>query len=641
MSRAPVLAEDYSGEDRQFAEATAELNRRVDGGTSWSGLERNQVFLNLGNPRGENQIPDFANISALAGFDFPDDSRGLAALDWDHDGDLDIITTNRSAPRVRIFENRFRPVPRDFLSILLRGGTVNRDAIGSRVELRVIKGEDVIVLNRTVRCGQGFLSQSSRWLHFGIPYGYSILSAEVFWAGSTEPVEIDALWSDQFFVIKQGEEQAELPVSEGFLREPFAVTQTEIPKRPPEIASIDGEPQIAHLERPVPLPAIPYTDLDGVERAILPSQERPLIVNLWATWCVPCVAELKAFAEAAQSLRDSGFDVLALCVDARPDKPEEVASAKKILKDTGFPFEAGFAGDRALALIHSAHNSAFLRPSQLPVPTTLVLAPGARLASVARGAIAPLDLAPGLEALSESPESWSAFSRPGEGRWIYQADTVYYVTIAKDMLERGWIEEAADFLISQRPGLETEGKKYGEMLTLTGTQLLDRGQRPRGIELLRAAVDVAPEFAVARNNLAVALLQANQGDEASGHLRAAIEADPEFADPKVNLARYELAQGRSSEALTLVEGILDSSYHPGAIRIQAQVLAARGETLELHRVFLEMTENEPANPAVWLNLGKLQLSTGDRPGALDSFRQAGSLDPGSEEIQRLIQSLQP
>ena len=53
-----------------------------------------------------------------------------------------------------------------------------------------------------------------------------------------------------------------------------------------------------------------------------------------------------------------------------------------------------------------------------------------------------------------------------------------------------------------------------------------------------------------------------------------------------------------------------------------------------------MVENEPKNPAVWVNLGKLQLGTGDKVGALESFRQAGTLDPGSDEIRGIIKSLQ-
>ena len=77
MSQAPVLADGYGGEDRAFAEATAELNRRVDEGTSWSGNERNKLFLNLGGPSGDLKVPDFADLSSVAGFDLPDDARAI------------------------------------------------------------------------------------------------------------------------------------------------------------------------------------------------------------------------------------------------------------------------------------------------------------------------------------------------------------------------------------------------------------------------------------------------------------------------------------------------------------------------------------------------------------------------------------
>ena len=92
MSQAPVEASEYRGAAKAYVEATMELNRQVDAGTSWSGNERNNLFLNLGK---EGAVPDFADASALMGFDFPDDSRGLVSLDWDFDGDLDFITTNR------------------------------------------------------------------------------------------------------------------------------------------------------------------------------------------------------------------------------------------------------------------------------------------------------------------------------------------------------------------------------------------------------------------------------------------------------------------------------------------------------------------------------------------------------------------
>ena len=46
-------------------------HEKLDRGASWSGHERNCVFLNTSDLR-------FANISAVSGLDFDDDGRGLA-----------------------------------------------------------------------------------------------------------------------------------------------------------------------------------------------------------------------------------------------------------------------------------------------------------------------------------------------------------------------------------------------------------------------------------------------------------------------------------------------------------------------------------------------------------------------------------
>ena len=299
------------------------------------------------------------------------------------------------------------------------------------------------------------------------------------------------------------------------------------------------------------------------------------------------------------------------------------------------------AGTEALDLIHSAHNSAFLRPSQLPVPSTLILAPGSRIASVIRGPAATEQLLPIIEALSAGEEAWQTLSHPtgGGGTWVHQPDTIFYVNIAKEMILRDQIREAADYLMAQRQWLAVEGKKFAEMLMLGGTKLLEKGEGELGTELLEAAVEAGPDLATARNNLAVALLQSGRGDDALPHLRAAIAADPDFIDPKVNLARYLAGSGSSAEARELAVEVLKSGYHPGAIRVKAQLLASSGQNFELHAVFQEMVENEPGNPSTWVNLAKLQLSTGDRNAALSSFERALALRPDDAELTRIVSSL--
>ena len=86
--------------------AAAELLQMLAEGRSYSGREPHCCFLNTGeDPRAGGR---FATVSAASGLDFPDDGRAAAAVDWDHDGDLDLWITNRNAPRLRLMQNNTR-----------------------------------------------------------------------------------------------------------------------------------------------------------------------------------------------------------------------------------------------------------------------------------------------------------------------------------------------------------------------------------------------------------------------------------------------------------------------------------------------------------------------------------------------------
>jgi len=141
-------------EARDYTEAFKALYRLQAQGKSHSGHERNCVFLNTGGAR-------FANISAASGLDFDDDGRGVAYVDWDQDGDLDLWVFNRTAPQIRFFKN---DTPRDgrFLAVRLEGTNGNRDGIGARVQLHLEGPSGPFTLTRTLYAGRGFVSQSSQ-----------------------------------------------------------------------------------------------------------------------------------------------------------------------------------------------------------------------------------------------------------------------------------------------------------------------------------------------------------------------------------------------------------------------------------------------------------------------------------------------
>lgn len=63
------------------------------------------------------------------------------------------------------------------------------------------------------------------------------------------------------------------------------------------------------------LPEASFRDVDGKVVSVSDFKGRVVLVNLWATWCPPCVAELPSLDMLHARLRDKGFAVVAVSLD--------------------------------------------------------------------------------------------------------------------------------------------------------------------------------------------------------------------------------------------------------------------------------------------------------------------------------------
>ena len=72
---------------------------------------------------------------------------------------------------------------------------------------------------------------------------------------------------------------------------------------------------VVGFHAPSPLPGFGFDDEAGRHVAIESRRGRGVLLNLWATWCVPCVAELPALDALARTLAPSGIDVLTVSLD--------------------------------------------------------------------------------------------------------------------------------------------------------------------------------------------------------------------------------------------------------------------------------------------------------------------------------------
>ena len=74
---------------------------------------------------------------------------------------------------------------------------------------------------------------------------------------------------------------------------------------------------------PLRLPDLAFEDADGKPRKLSDWRGRTVLVNLWATWCVPCRKEMPALEGLQSRLGGPNFEVVAVNIDTRdPEKPK-------------------------------------------------------------------------------------------------------------------------------------------------------------------------------------------------------------------------------------------------------------------------------------------------------------------------------
>ncbi len=81
---------------------------------------------------------------------------------------------------------------------------------------------------------------------------------------------------------------------------------------PPAMGSV-GE--FIAIDPPRPAPTAAFVDEAGRTRSLADFRGKVLLVNFWATWCGPCVAEMPSLDRLQAKLGGDDFTVLAVSVD--------------------------------------------------------------------------------------------------------------------------------------------------------------------------------------------------------------------------------------------------------------------------------------------------------------------------------------
>ena len=154
---------------------------------------------------------------------------------------------------------------------------------------------------------------------------------------------------------------------------------------PPSPSTSAPQPPIVSQEKtPSGFPPLVSTvaqsdlkNLDGSAFKIADKRGKVLLINLWATWCGPCLSEMPAFVAMQQKYGDRGFEILGLNTDDESD--HMMSDINQVIHDKGINYPVVFSDMQTQA--------ALLNISKFPgIPQSFIVDQDGDLRAVFKGA---------------------------------------------------------------------------------------------------------------------------------------------------------------------------------------------------------------------------------------------------------------
>ena len=112
--------------------------------------------------------------------------------------------------------------------------------------------------------------------------------------------------------------------------------------------------------QPIDAPDIVVPNLTGEKIALSEQKGKVVLLNLWATWCPPCRAEMPAMEKLYQTLKNENFEILAI---STRDPRETRAKVVDFVQEYGYTFPILF--DETAAAVPSFYRTGSIPTSFL------------------------------------------------------------------------------------------------------------------------------------------------------------------------------------------------------------------------------------------------------------------------------------
>lgn len=530
------------------------INELIRSDGKWSGYERNIAYLNNGDST-------FSNVSGVVGLDFVDDSRSFALADLDHDGRLEVVLKNRTAPQLRILRNVMSEIGNS-LSFRLRGTKSNRDAIGAAI---IVEAGDRRQ-TKYLQAGSGFLSQHSKELFFGVGNFAGAIRATVVWPSGLIQKFEQVPANRRIEVVEGANDFVAHPYSQSL----WPARTANISEKPEELPS----PCETWLIEPLPAPDFSLPDAAGKTWQLRSSLGNFVLLN----FC----------ADNSENSREQ----LKLLQNKYPAHPRLRILAVNVHRDEGstshplakqLPFPILIAGDETAGIYNIIYRYLFDRRRDLPIPASFLIDDLGNVVKLYQGLAHPDQVLVDIRSLPHTREDRMRKAIPFQGK-LWQGDFQRNAfTYGVAFFQRGYLDEAAESFQQAIASKPTDAEAYYNL----GTLYLRRNDRPLARQNLEQAVALRPNHPEAWNNLGMLSAQEGDAEQAVRDFKQSLALKPDYAIAMVNLANLYRRQRSFEEAEELLGQALQLAPNDPEVNYSAGMLSAQQEQIPQAEQYLQ------------------------------------------------------
>ena len=546
------------------------------------------------------------------GLDLIDDARAVALVDWNFDGAIDIWVANRTAPRVRLLRNP-NGSGNHWLAIKLQGVTCNRDAIGARLEL-YYSGDSSPALIKTLHAGDGYLAQSSKWIHFGLGTRTAIERLDVVWPGGKRE-RFEGLIADRHYQLIEGMghgQEWNVPGS----RLALAARPIELPT--------DSPGSRTWIMGRVPLPADQYLDANGQIASISQYRGRPVLVNLWSRNCQPCIDELAEWSVDERLGQASSFNVLALCVDSIDGDAESLKTARAFLRKAGISFQVGLPTTELLDAMEVVQRTFLEFQQPLPIPCSFLIDPFGRVTAIYKGRSSAEQIKQDLRLLNRPRVEQRDAAVPFSGRWASQLFPFNPIPVARtlelagrDSAALSYLQDYVQLIEKELPPHIRAAEQHDEVLIdcyrTLGERLLGDNRKQEAFTAFERLRELAANRPTLQRQIGNLLLSRGLARRALSHYELALTTTPDDAQLRYHMGLAALSARNVSAAIKHLRASIEIQPHRAATHFHlANALQMVGETTDAVKHYRLTLKEAPESPIAANNLAWI-LATNPNP----------------------------